>query len=46
MKGDEERCLAAGMDAYLSKPVKASELYAAIEKQVHAPMNRELNFSR
>jgi len=48
MKGDEERCLAAGMDAYLSKPVKASELYAAIEKQVGAPIdvNAGFNLSR
>ncbi len=46
MKGDEERCLAAGMDAYLPKPVKASELYAAIEKQVRTPVNAGLNLSR
>ncbi len=30
MKGDEERCLAAGMDGYLAKPIRAQDLYAAI----------------
>ncbi|MBV9266579.1 MAG: response regulator, partial [Acidobacteriaceae bacterium] len=31
MNGDRERCLAAGMDSYISKPVKADELVEAIE---------------
>lgn len=32
LKGDEERCLAAGMDGYVSKPIRTSELFEAIEK--------------
>ena len=32
MKGDPERCLAAGMDAYISKPLQVTELYAAMER--------------
>jgi HPt (histidine-containing phosphotransfer) domain-containing protein len=31
LKGDRERCLKAGMDAYLSKPVQAQALYDLIE---------------
>jgi two-component system sensor histidine kinase/response regulator len=32
MKGDEERCLAAGMDGYLSKPIRQDELDAILER--------------
>jgi len=32
MKGDRERCLAIGMDGYLSKPIRTAELAAAIEQ--------------
>ena len=31
MKGDRERCLGAGMDAYISKPVQAEELLKLAE---------------
>jgi len=30
MRGDRERCLAAGMDAYVTKPIQTEELFAAI----------------
>ena len=31
MKGDRERCLKAGMDAYLSKPIQSKALYETVE---------------
>jgi two-component system, sensor histidine kinase and response regulator len=31
MKGDRERCLEAGMDDYISKPIQASRLFELIE---------------
>jgi signal transduction histidine kinase/CheY-like chemotaxis protein len=34
MKGDEERCLAAGMDGYLTKPIRIQELDALLDKYV------------
>ena len=32
MKGDQERCLAAGMDAYISKPINPEELNSLVER--------------
>ena len=34
MKGDAERCLAAGMDGYVAKPLQPRELEAAIASVV------------
>jgi two-component system sensor histidine kinase/response regulator len=31
LKGDQERCIAAGMDGYVSKPIRTIELISAIE---------------
>jgi signal transduction histidine kinase/DNA-binding response OmpR family regulator len=32
LKGDEERCIAAGMDGYVSKPIRTTELFSTIER--------------
>lgn len=31
LKGDQERCLSVGMDAYVSKPIRTNELFTTIE---------------
>jgi two-component system, sensor histidine kinase and response regulator len=41
LKGDEERCLAAGMDAYVSKPIRTNELFATIERVMAETKNQD-----
>jgi CheY-like chemotaxis protein len=36
MKGDRQRCLQAGMDGYVSKPIKIAELFEEIDNVVFA----------
>jgi CheY-like chemotaxis protein len=38
MVGDRERCLKAGMDGYVTKPLSVGALFAAIDDLVHSPM--------
>jgi two-component system, sensor histidine kinase and response regulator len=47
IKGDREICLRSGMDAYLSKPVRADELFRTIEDLVagSAPASPVVSFS-
>jgi CheY-like chemotaxis protein len=34
MKGDDARCCAAGMDAYLSKPIQRDALFELVERHL------------
>jgi len=42
MKGDKERCLAAGMDAYISKPIRVESLVNVIEAMVSVTSARDM----
>jgi len=40
MKGDRQRCLDAGMNAYVCKPIRSQELYEIIENAITLDRNR------
>jgi signal transduction histidine kinase/DNA-binding response OmpR family regulator len=42
LEGDRERCLAAGMDGYIAKPIKAEDLVRAVEDLGRSPQVAEL----
>lgn len=41
MRGDRERCVEAGMDNYLSKPIRAPELVEMLESHLRPAIRRE-----
>lgn len=46
MKGDREKCLNAGMDGYISKPIAAKELNEVLQKIARRPDSSVLSIDR
>jgi signal transduction histidine kinase/ActR/RegA family two-component response regulator len=46
MKGDRERCMAAGMDGYITKPIQLNEVLRSIEEAVGAVRERDGRVAR
>jgi two-component system, sensor histidine kinase and response regulator len=42
MKGDREKCLAAGMDDYISKPLRSAELFRVVEQYAQRSASQDL----
>jgi PAS domain S-box-containing protein len=46
MNGDRERCISAGMDGYVSKPISLAALMAEINRVLGPRIQREFSFDR
>ena len=46
MKGDRERCLSAGMDEYIAKPIDPKKLKIIINKTIINKEDNKLNSTR
>ncbi len=46
MKGDRERCLAAGMDFYVSKPIRAARLFEALHAATAQGIDRGQRYAQ
>ena len=42
MKGDREKCLSAGMDGYLTKPIRPTRLFSIVEELAQPASERSL----
>ena len=42
MKGDREKCLTAGMDGYLTKPIRPTRLFSIVEELAKPTSERSL----
>jgi two-component system, sensor histidine kinase and response regulator len=45
MKGDRQRCMDAGMDGYICKPIRFQELYDAIETATATSKNLKIDLA-
>jgi signal transduction histidine kinase/ActR/RegA family two-component response regulator len=45
MKGDRQRCMDAGMDAYICKPIRCQELYEVIETATATGKNLKIDLA-
>jgi CheY-like chemotaxis protein len=46
MKGDRERCLNAGMDDYVTKPIKPKELQTVLERWISSSASTPFHVAR